>query len=151
MKKILFFMFLSISFLFSAVNLQTASKDDLMCIKGIGEKKADAIIKYRKSNKLKSASDLSELKGFGEAIIAAVKSGTKTVKCGGKKTTKKTTSSKKSETKKGDTKKSDSSKSDKNKVEKKTDIKKSETKKSDSKKSDSSKSEKKKTDKDSSK
>lgn len=146
MKKILFFMFLSISFLFSAVNLQTASKDDLMCIKGIGEKKADAIIKYRKSNKLKSASDLSELKGFGEAIIAAVKSGTKTVKCGGKKTTKKTTSSKKSETKK-----SNSSKSDKNKVEKKTDIKKSETKKIDSKKSDSSKSEKKKTDKDSSK
>ena len=144
-------MFLSISFLFSAVNLQTASKDDLMCIKGIGEKKADAIIKYRKSNKLKSASDLSELKGFGEAIIAAVKSGTKTIKCGGKKTTKKTTSSKKSETKK-----SNSSKSDKNKVEKKTDIKKSETKKSDSKKSDSSKSdssksEKKKIDKDSSK
>lgn len=146
MKKILFFMFLSISFLFSAVNLQTASKDDLMCIKGIGEKKADAIIKYRKSNKLKSASDLSKLKGFGEAIIAAVKSGTKTVKCGGKKSTKKTTSSKKSETKK-----SNSSKSDKNKVEKKTDIKKSETKKIDSKKSDSSKSEKKKTDKDSSK
>ena len=48
MKKILFFVALSVSFPFSAVNLQTASKDELMCIKGIGAKKADAIIKYRR-------------------------------------------------------------------------------------------------------
>jgi len=50
MKKILFFMALSVSFLFSAINLQSASKDELMCIKGIGPKKAEAIIKYRKAN-----------------------------------------------------------------------------------------------------
>ncbi len=31
---------ISASFLFSAMDVQTASKKDLMCIKGIGEKKA---------------------------------------------------------------------------------------------------------------
>jgi len=100
MKKILFFMVLSVSFLFSAVNLQTATKDELMCLKGIGEKKATAIIKYRKSNKLKSADDLIEIKGFGKGIIASVKKGTKTVKCGGKKSTGKKSSPKKSTSKK---------------------------------------------------
>jgi competence protein ComEA len=109
MKKILFFMVIGVSFLFSAVNLQKATKDELMCIKGIGEKKADAIMKYRKSHKLKSADDLIEIKGFGEGIIAKVKKGEKTVKCGGKKSkkspTKKSTkqTSKKKETSKKDT------------------------------------------------
>jgi len=110
MKKILFFMALSVSFLFSAINIQTASKDDLMCIKGIGEKKASAILKYRKSHKLKSADDLIEIKGFGKALIANVKSGTKSVACGGKKTSKKSTTKKNSSKK--ETKKTTSSKKD---------------------------------------
>jgi competence protein ComEA len=139
MKKILFFMALSVSFLFSAINVQTASKDELMCIKGIGEKKANAILKYRKSKKLKSIDNLIEIKGFGKGIIANVKKGTKSVACGGKKTTKKTT--KQSSTKKDDKKKITSSKqssdkkksiekipSEKKKVEEKKSDKKSETK-----------------------
>ena len=118
MKKILFLMALSVSFLFSAMNLQTASKKDLMCIKGIGDKKADAIILYRKKNKLKSADDLIELKGFGKGVIEAVKKGTKTVKCGGKKTTPKKTDKPKKVTKKTDSKKSDAKKSDSKKTDK---------------------------------
>ena len=118
MKKILFLMALSVSFLFSAMNLQTASKKDLMCIKGIGDKKADAIILYRKKNKLKSADDLIELKGFGKGVIEAVKKGTKTVKCGGKKTTPKKTDKPKKVTKKSDSKKSDAKKSDSKKTDK---------------------------------
>jgi competence protein ComEA len=94
MKKILFFMALSVSFLFSAMNLQTASKKDLMCINGIGAKKAEAILKYRKANKLKSADDLLKIKGFGKGVIANVKAGKKTVACGGKKPAKKINSKK---------------------------------------------------------
>ena len=133
MKKILFFVALSVSFLFSAVNLQTASKDELMCIKGIGAKKADAIIKYRKTNKLKSADELINIKGFGKGLIAKVKSGEKTVKCGGKKskkaptkksTTKKETTKKKSDSKKSESKKSDNKKSVEKKTEKKSEDKK---------------------------
>lgn len=124
-------MALSVSFLFSAVNLQTASKNELMCIKGIGAKKADAIIKYRKSNKLKSADDLLKIKGFGKGLIAKVKSGEKTVKCGGKKGKKSPAkkSATKKDSKKTDTKKSDDKKSTDKKVEKKSEDKKSSDKK----------------------
>jgi competence protein ComEA len=85
MKKILFIVTLSSSFLFSAINLQTASKNELMCIKGIGKKKAEAIIQYRKSNKLKSPDDLLKIKGFGKALVEKVKKGEKTKKCSGEK------------------------------------------------------------------
>jgi competence protein ComEA len=88
MKKILFFMALSFSIL-TAINVQQASKDELMCIKGIGEKKAEAIIKHRKTNTLKSAKDLLEIKGFGPALVKNVEKDVKSVACGGKKSTKK--------------------------------------------------------------
>jgi len=78
MKKIIVLLMLSVSFIFAAVNLQTASKDELMSIKGIGPVKADQIIKYRKSNKIKSADDLKDIKGFGPSIISNIK-GNKTI------------------------------------------------------------------------
>ncbi len=84
MKKILLLLAISTSLLFSAINLQKASKDELMCIKGIGAKKADAIIKYRKSSKIKKPEDLLEIKGFGKGIVNNVKKSVKTVACGGK-------------------------------------------------------------------
>ena len=104
---------LTLSFL-SAINVQTASKDELMCIKGIGEKKANAVIKYRKSHKLKSADDLLEIKGFGKGLVKNVEKNVKSVACGGKKSaksTKKSTKSKKKSSKKDSKKKT--SKSDK--------------------------------------
>ena len=114
-------MALSISFLFSAINLQTATKDELMCIKGIGEKKAMAIITHRKSNKINSVDDLIELKGFGKGIITSIKKEIKTVKCGGKKTTPKKSTSKKSTPKKTEKKTTDNSKKiESKKVEKTT-------------------------------
>ena len=78
MKKIIVLLMLSVSFMLAAINLQTASKNELMSIKGIGPVKADQIIKYRKSNTIKSASDLQNIKGFGPGIIENVK-GNKTV------------------------------------------------------------------------
>ena len=106
MKKILVMLAISISFL-AAINVQKASKDELMCIKGIGAKKATAILKYRKSHKLKSADDLLEIKGFGKALVKNVKNDVKSSACGGKK------SSKKKSTKKTSKKKSAKKSSDK--------------------------------------
>jgi len=134
MKKILVLLALTASFL-AAINVQKASKDDLMCIKGIGEKKAAAIIKYRKANKLKSAKDLLSIKGFGEVLVENVQKEIKSVACGGKPSKKssiKKTNAKKSDDKKSDSKKADSKKSSKKKSDSKKDSKKS-SKKSDSK------------------
>jgi len=132
-------MALSVSFLFSAINIQTASKDELMCIKGIGDKKATAILNYRKSNKIKTADDLINIKGFGKGIIANVKAGKESVACGGKKTAKKSKSKKvvKKDTKKKTTSTKETSsikKSEKEKIEKKPEVKKLEVKKTNSEK-----------------
>jgi len=125
MKKILFMLVVTLSFL-SALNVQNASKDELMCIKGIGEKKASAIMKYRKSHKLKSAQDLLEIKGFGKALVKNVEKDIKSVACGGKKSSK--TSAKKS-TKKSTEKKTSTHKKSSEKKSSKKSTSKKETKK----------------------
>jgi len=84
MKKILVMLTLTASFL-AAINVQDASKKELMCIKGIGDKKANAVIIYRKSNILKSADDLFEIKGFGKVLVKNVKNDILSKACGAKK------------------------------------------------------------------
>lgn len=73
MKKIVMLLVLCVSFMFAELNLQTASKDELMGIKGIGEKKAEQIIEYRKTNKINTPDDLKNIKGFGDSIVSNVK------------------------------------------------------------------------------
>lgn len=52
----------------SVKEVNKASKDELMKINGIGEKKADAIIEQRKKSPFKSFADLEEVKGVGPAL-----------------------------------------------------------------------------------
>lgn len=73
MKKIVALLMLCCSFLFAQINLQTASKEELMGIKGIGEKKADQIMEYRKTNTINNPEDLKNIKGFGDSIVGNVK------------------------------------------------------------------------------
>ena len=73
MKKIVALLMLCVSFMFAAINLQTATKEELMRIKGIGDKKADSIIEYRKTNKINEPEDLKNIKGFGDSIVSSVK------------------------------------------------------------------------------
>ncbi len=94
-KLFLALMFTAVSLV--AMNFQTASKEQLMTIKGIGEKKASAIIKYRKSNKIKSASDLEKVPGIGKELANNAKKGIKNKTP--KKAVKKTSSTKTKSTK----------------------------------------------------
>ena len=60
----------------SKVNINTANAEQISsAMSGIGESKAEAIVKYRKSHgKFKSAQDLVNVKGIGGKTVAKNKS-----------------------------------------------------------------------------
>ena len=55
------------------VSINTASLSELMTISGIGEKKAQSIIDYRKNSKFKTIEDIKNVSGIGEALFAKIK------------------------------------------------------------------------------
>lgn len=58
----------------SKVNINTASKEELLTIKGIGETKADAIIKYRTEKGLfKDISEIKNISGIGDSTFEKIK------------------------------------------------------------------------------
>lgn len=58
----------------SLVNINTASKDKLMELNGIGEVKASAIITYRNTNgKFQKIEDILNVSGIGDAVFSKIK------------------------------------------------------------------------------
>lgn len=56
----------------TVININTADAQELTKLKGIGEKKAEAIVAWRKENgDFKTVDDLLEVKGIGEATLEA--------------------------------------------------------------------------------
>jgi len=72
MKKLLVLVLFLTSTVF-AFDFNTASKKALTQLKGIGAKKAEAIIQYRKKHKIKSIDDLKNIKGFNSKLIDKLK------------------------------------------------------------------------------
>lgn len=59
---------------FAAVNINTASAQELKALPGIGPSKAEAIVEYRKANgSFKAVEDLKKVKGIGEGIFNRLK------------------------------------------------------------------------------
>lgn len=81
MKNKLLVLFLTsfITFSFPAfaenININTASVEELANnLNGIGKKKAEAIVKYRKENgNFKSTEDIQSVKGIGKGIFSKIK------------------------------------------------------------------------------
>ena len=60
---------------FAAVNINTATKEELTTLKGIGDKKAQAIIDYRKKNgDFKTVEDLEKVDGIGPGTMKQIRS-----------------------------------------------------------------------------
>jgi competence protein ComEA len=55
------------------VNINTASKEELMTLSGVGESKAIAIIDYRSKNRFNTIEDIMNVSGIGESAFAKIK------------------------------------------------------------------------------
>jgi competence protein ComEA len=77
MKKLLLVLALWFAFAgaaLAAVNINSATKEELGSLKGVGEKKAQAIIDYRKKNgEFKSIDDLEKVDGIGPGIMKQIR------------------------------------------------------------------------------
>ncbi|MEJ2034546.1 MAG: ComEA family DNA-binding protein [Deltaproteobacteria bacterium] len=77
MKKLisaLFLVFLWVAVAVAAVNINTASKQDLETLPGIGPAKAEAIIKYREENgPFHQVDDLTQVNGVGQKTIDSIR------------------------------------------------------------------------------
>ena len=92
----------------AVVNINTATKEELTSLKGVGEKRAQEIINYRtKNGPFKTVDDLDKVPGIGPGIMKQIRSEiTTTVKTTIEKAATK-------DSKAGDAKKADEKKTDK--------------------------------------
>jgi len=74
-NKIIFLLILSLSFSWamSASIVQTISKEELGCIKGLGIKRINLIINFRKTHTINSLDELLDIKGIGKATVRNIK------------------------------------------------------------------------------
>lgn len=55
------------------VNINTATKKELITLKHVGDKIADRIIEYRKAHPFKNAEEIMQVKGIGQKVYDANK------------------------------------------------------------------------------
>lgn len=63
----------NISNISEVININTASKEELMKLSGIGEGKAKQIIEYRNNNPFNSIEDIKNVKGIGDSLYEKIK------------------------------------------------------------------------------
>lgn len=55
------------------ININTATKEELMTIPRIGESKADIIIEYRNNKKFKNVDEIKNISGIGDKLFESIK------------------------------------------------------------------------------
>ncbi len=67
--KFLVLVVLAVSFLFATVDINSASEKELSTVNGIGSKKAEAIVEYRKIHCFTKVDEIVNVKGFGKKFL----------------------------------------------------------------------------------
>ena len=73
MSKFLALLLCLSGFLFAAVNINTATVEELQSLKGIGKSKAEAIVAYRNEQNFTSIDDIKKVKGIGPKLFESFK------------------------------------------------------------------------------
>lgn len=73
MSKFLALLLCLSGFLFAAVNINTATVEELQSLKGIGKSKAEAIVAYRNEQNFTSIDDIKKVKGIGPKLFESIK------------------------------------------------------------------------------
>ncbi len=71
----------SFSFSMSGAMVEKASKDSLGCIKGLGVKRVESIVIFRKSHSINTLEDLLEIKGIGKGVVKNIRNDIKKKVC----------------------------------------------------------------------
>ena len=79
--KSLAIIILSVGLLFGSVDVNNADKKELMTLTGVGEKRADSIIKRRIDYCFENVNEITEIKGLGLKFIEKNKQNLKVGKC----------------------------------------------------------------------
>ena len=80
MKKVLF-VILFISGVFASVDINTATAEEIAKVKGLGSKKAEAIVAYRANSCFKSVDELANIKGIGTKSLEKMRGELSASKC----------------------------------------------------------------------
>ncbi len=67
--KFFILMIMAVSFVFASVDINNASVKELTTLKGVGAKKAQSIIEYRKLHCFKKVDEIVKVKGFGNKFL----------------------------------------------------------------------------------
>jgi len=67
--KFVFILAVTVSFLFAAIDINNASANELVNLKGVGEKRAASILAYRKQHCFKSVDEITKIKGLGKKFL----------------------------------------------------------------------------------
>lgn len=84
----------------SVSTIQNGGQEELSCIKGVGQKRLNNIINYKKSHTITTMEDLLNVKGIGKKVLENIKNDVKKKSC---QVNKKTSTAKKNTRVKKDT------------------------------------------------
>ena len=79
--KILAILVLGFSLMFGAVDINSASVKELSSLKGIGTKKEEAVVAYRKAHCFKNVDEIVKVKGIGKKFLQKNRTNLKTGAC----------------------------------------------------------------------